>query len=498
MMLYFRMLLMMGVSLFTVRVVLDTLGTVDYGLYNVVGGIVTMFSFLSATMSGASQRFFSFELGRKDYTQLKRIFSITLLIYAIFGAIVLFLAETVGLWFLNHKLTIPSERISAANWVYQFSIFSFIVTMFRTPYNAIIIANEKMDVYAYVSIVEVILKLLIVYLLLLFSFDKLKLYAALMFVVTLIVALVYIIYSRRKFEETKFTFYWNISLFKEILSFSFWNLFGAIAGIFKGQGVNIVLNMFFGPAVNAARGIAFQVNSALNQFVQNFMTATKPQIIKYYAEGEKGKMFKLVFLSSKLSFLLLFIVTMPVILETNFVFNLWLKETPEYVILFSRLILINTLIDSLSYPLITAAQATGKIKQYQALIGGVMLLNLPVSYFFLMLGYSAQSVFIIAIIISIINLFLRLFMLKKMIGLSLKQFVSDVLIRISITAVIAYILPCFVFIKLSYGISRFFIVVLMGFVSSCIVIYSISLLKNERKYIIKSILFIKDKIFHLN
>jgi O-antigen/teichoic acid export membrane protein len=495
-MLYFRMLLTMGVSLFTVRVVLDTLGVVDYGLYNVVGGIVTMFSFLSGTMASASQRFFSFELGRNNIAQLKKTFSMTMTIYVMIAVLILVLAETVGLWFLNHKMTIPLERMDAARWVYQFSILSFMMTMFTIPYNAAIIAHENMKVYAWVSIIEVLLKLLVVYLLLLFSFDKLKLYAVLILGVTTLVTFIYRSYSKKKFEECNFSFYWNLSLFKEIVSYSGWNLFGAMAGIFNNQGVNIVLNIFFGPVVNAARGIAFQVSASVNQFVKNFMTATRPQIIKYYAAGEKDEMLKLVFQSSKFSFMLLFIISMPVLLETEFIFSLWLKKVPDYTILFTRITIITSLVDSLSPSLMTAAQATGKIRLYQIVVGGVMLLNLPISYVFLKLGYPPQTVFYLALVNSVVCLYLRLALLTRMVELPLRSFNISVIIPVLLISVAAYIIPIIFLNNVDAGFLRFIIICSTGMVSSSIAIYIFGLTKNEKLFLINAIKKYKNEHFN--
>ena len=495
-MLYFRMLLIMGVSLFTVRVVLDTLGTVDYGLYNVVGGIVTMFSFMSGVMASASQRFFAFELGRNNMSQLKKTFAMTMTIYVIIAVIILVLAETVGLWFLNNKMTIPPERMEAARWVYQFSILSFMMTMFTIPYDAAIIAHEKMNVYAWVSIVQVVLKLAIVYLLVVFSFDKLKLYAVLTFSVTTLISFIYRNYSKRKFEECRFAFYWDAALFKEIIGYSGWNIFGAIANIFNNQGVNIILNIFFGPVVNAARGIAFQVNASVNQFVQNFMTATRPQIIKYYAADDRLQMFKLIFQSSKFSFMLLFIISMPVLLETKFIFSLWLKEVPEYVILFARLIIITALIDSVSYSLMTAAQATGEIRAYQSIVGGVMLINLPLCYLFSKFGYPPETVFYLAIINSVVCLSLRLMLLEKMISLPIKPFLNKVILPLLLISIVAYILPFVLFLKMNEGIVRFILTCLIGLVSSGVVIYVLGLTKNEKQFIIKSVKKYKNARFN--
>lgn len=484
------MLLIMGVSLYTVRIVLDTLGAVDYGLYNVVGGIVVMFSFLSNTMASASQRFFAYELGRKNYDQLKKTFSMTMTIYGIIAVIVLILAETVGLWFLNTQMTIPVERMKAANWVYQFTILSFMMTMITVPYYATIIAHERMNVYAYVSIVEVVLKLVIVYLLILFSYDKLKLYAILMFAVTFTVTFIYRTYCKKKFKECIYHYYWDKNLFKELIGYSGWNLFGSLAGLFNNQGINILLNIFFGPVVNAARAIAYQISNAINQFVSNFMTATRPQITKYYASGEKENMLTLVFQSSKYSYLLLFVLSMPALLETKFILTLWLKEIPDYVIIFTRLIIITSLVDSLSFPLMTAAQATGKIKLYQATVGGMMLLNLPVSYLFLKMNYPPQTVMYIAIINSLICLFLRLILLRKMVGLSILQFSKQILLSIAGVSTIAYIIPFLLLLQINESIYRFLLIGFIGLVSSLISILIIGLTVVERKYVLS---FIKKK-----
>lgn len=479
--LYFRMLLTMGVSLYTVRVVLEALGDVDYGLYNVVGGVVVMFSFFSSTMATASQRFFAFELGKKNFSQLKKTFSVTMTIYCILALIIFVLAETVGLWFLNHKMVIPTERLEAANWVYQFSILSFIIVMIAIPYNAAIIAHERMNVYAYISIVEVILKLLIVYLLVVFSFDKLKLYAVLIFGVTFFTTIIYRNYCIKRFEECRYSFIWDKLYFKEIVSYSGWNLFGALAGIFNNQGTDIVLNLFFGPVVNASRAIASRINTSISQFVLNFLTATRPQITKYYAAGEKEEMLKLVFQSSKLSYLLLFVISMPVLLEADYILSIWLKTPPDYVVLFSRLTIIGTLIDSLSYPLMTAAQATGKIKSYQIIVGGTMLLSLPLGYTLLKLGYPSESVFYVSIGIAIICLFIRLRLLGRMISLSMKDYVKKVVNPLIIITVVGYLLPFMVQSLISYGIIRFLIVSFIAVGSALCGIYLFGFDINDRR-----------------
>ncbi|RZF58947.1 lipopolysaccharide biosynthesis protein [Sphingobacterium corticibacterium] len=482
---------MMGVSLYTVRVVLDTLGVVDYGLYNVVGGIVIMFSFLSGTMSSASQRFFAFELGRKNHDALRKTFSMTMIIYGIIAVLILILAETIGLWFLNNKMIIPADRLEAVQWVYQFSILSFMMTMITIPYNAVIIARERMRVYAYVSIIEAVLKLLIVYLLVLFSLDKLKLYAVLMFVVTTLITLIYRMYCLRRFHECKFYFYWDKRLFKEIIGYSGWNLFGAIASIFNNHGINIILNLFFGPTVNTARAIAYRINSTMSQFVLNFMTASRPQITKYYATGEKDKMLALVFQTSKFCFILMFMLSIPLLLETNFVLEVWLKQVPEYVVLFTRLIIVATLIDSLSYPLTTAALATGEIKIYQLVVGGILILVLPISYMFLKLGFPPQSVFYLAIVGSVIAMALRLVMLRKMVALNITRYFLQVVIPILLVLVPSYIVPLFVIQEIQAGLLRFFVTTLVGLASSVLSVYLFALSKDEKRFVVN---FIGNKV----
>jgi len=481
-MLYFRMLLTMAVSLYTVRIVLNTLGAVDYGINNVVGGIVVMFSFLSNTMASASQRYFAFELGRNHYDQLKKTFSMTVSIYLIIAVIILILAETIGLWFLNTQMNIPCERMEAANWVYQFSIFSFMITMLTIPYNAAIIAHERMKVYAYMSIVEAILKLIIVYLLVLFSFDKLKLYAVLMFGVTLIITFLYRRYCKKQFQECIYNYYWDKTLFKELIGYSGWNLFGALAGVFNNQGINILLNTFFGPVINAARAIAYQINNAINQFVLNFLTATRPQITKYYATGEKENMINLVFQSSKFSYLLLFLLSMPILLETNFILKLWLTDIPEYVIIFTRLIIITSLIDSLSFPLMSAAQATGRIKWYQITVGGMMLLSLPISFLFLRMNYPPQTVMYIAIINSMVCLLLRLILLSQMIDLSIIQFFKQVVLNVILVSIASYTIPLYLTYHFHQGIIRFLIIFMIGLINAIIASFFIGLSESERKF----------------
>lgn len=437
--LYFRMIITMLVSLYTSRVVLNTLGVEDFGIYNVVGGVVAMFGFLNSSMASATQRFLSFELGRQDYAQLKKVFSMSLNIHFLIAIVIFILAETVGLWFLNTRMVIPAERMEAAQWVYQFSVLAFMVTILSVPYNASIIAYEKMNVFAYISILEVSLKLLIVFMLQWFDYDKLKLFAVLTFSVSLIIRIIYGGYCKRKLPTCTYAFVKDKALFRTLFSYTGWNLWGNLAAVTMGQGINILLNLFFGPVVNAARGIAYQVSSAVTQFVTNFQMAVNPQIIKSYASGDRKYMHQLIFTASKYSFFLLFTLALPLLLETEYVLKLWLKIVPDYAVLFTRLVLCIVLVDCISGPLMTAAQASGDIKVYQSVLGGMLLFILPISYMFLKLGYPPETAMYVNLIISFLVLIVRLFILDWLIKFPIKEFSQKVLIRILIVVVMSFI-----------------------------------------------------------
>ena len=490
-MLYFRQILIMIVSLYTVRVVLNTLGAEDYGIYNVVAGVVTMFSFLSSSMATASQRYFSFALGQNDSEQLKKYFSMSFTIYCLIALIVLVLAETVGLWFVTQKLVIPVERQNAAFWIYQTSIFSMICTILTAPFMASIIAHEDMNIYAYVSMLEVVLKLGIVFLLPLFAIDKLIFYGLLMAGVVFINTAIYRTICVKKYAECKFSFFWERSLFKELVSYTGWNMFGSAVGVFKNQIVNIILNQFFNPIVNAARGIAAQVNSAVNSFAQNFSTAVRPQIIKNYASGEKEKMLQLMFRSCKATFLLMFVFALPLILEMPYVLKLWLKNVPEYAVLFTILALVDALIDTISYPIMAAAQATGKIKLYQSVVGGVLLLNAPIAFVVLTFGAAPYSVFIVSISITFIAFIVRLFILKRLIDFSFWQFIGKVFFPVIICALISFVIPYFVRNMMNSSFIRLCITVVVSVICVALSGYFVALSKKEKQWIVE---IVKSKL----
>lgn len=481
--LYFRMVIITIVSLYTVRIVLNTLGAEDFGIYNVVGGIVIMFSFLSTTMASASQRFFAFELGRNNKEQLKKTFSVTMTIFLLIAIIILILAETVGIWFLNTKMTIPAERMEAAHWVFQFSIISFMLTLFTIPYNATIIAHEKMNVYAYVSIIEVILKLVIVYILVFFSFDKLKLYAILTLAVTTIVTFIYRAYSKRNFKESHYSFFWDTSLFKEILGFSGWTLLGVFVGIMKNQGVNILINMFFNPVVNAAQAIAYRINSTIVNFTNNYLTAVKPQITKYYSENNINDLKKLIISSSKYSYYLIMVIAFPLLFETKFILSLWLKELPDYTVLFSKIIIINSMIVVISTPVITAIQATGKIKTYQTVIPSIQILILPLTYFAYKLSYPPEITYYISIIITVISFIPRIMIFQKVTKISAFDFTKRVIFPIARITILILIPLIILNYFVSEGFVRFLLTGFCDIVFSFAIIYFLGLTTNEKRFV---------------
>lgn len=484
--LYFRMFLTIGVALYTSRVVLNLLGIKDFGIYNIVGGIVIMFSFLNTSMSSATQRFLTYELGKEDRSGFNKVMSMSINIHAIIAVVIFILAETIGLWFLNYKLNIPADRIETANWVFQFSILSLIVNMASVPYNATIIANERMNFYAFLSVFEVMLKLALVFLLFWIGNDKLRIYAILIFFVYLIIFLIYKIYCNRNYPETKYVFSWDKALYQTLMKYAGWNLFGNIAGVCMNQGVNILLNLFFGPVVNASRAIAYQVNAAVNGFVTNFQTAMTPQIVKAYAGGDLGYMHQIICKGAKYSFFLLLLIALPFFLETELILRLWLKIVPEYSVLFCRLIIINMLMDCVSGPLMSAAQATGEIKLYQSVVGSLLFLTLPVSYVFLKLGFQPQVVFYVSICISIIALVSRLIILRPQIGLPIQKFLKEVLLLISLVSIAAIIIPSVIRYNLTEGLLRFFVVGAMSIVCTLASIYFLGLNVNERKFLLKN------------
>ena len=488
-MLYFRMLFMMAVSLYTSRVVLNTLGVEDYGIYNVVGGVVAMFAFINSSMSSATQRYITFALGKGDKDRLQTVFSTTLQIHTLIAGIIVLLGETVGLWFLYNKMQIPADRMDAAFWVLQCSIIATVVMIISVPYNADIIAHEKMSAFAYISILEVVLKLVIVYMLVVFNFDKLILYAFLLLAIQLLIRFCYSIYCNRHFEETKYRHVWDKALFKEMTGFAAWNIWGNLAGVLSTTGVNLLLNVFFGPVVNAARGVAVQVQGAIQGFAMNFQMALNPQITKNYAKGNLAEMHKLIGRSSRFSFFLLYILSTPVMLLTSEILTLWLKVVPEHTITFLRIILVVVIIDSMANPIMIAAAATGRVRRYQSIVGGVILLIVPVAYIALKLGATPEIVFVVHLVVCILAFITRLFIVRPMIQLRIRTYMGDLLKSISpvmlVSLPISYVIcKCIQPINIPLLIAEAILCVLVCTIS----VFFLGLEKHERSVVLEKIL----------
>ena len=492
--LYFRMLLTMVVSLYTSRVILNALGVEDFGIYNVVGGVVAMFTVISGSLSAAISRFITYELGKGDQSKLNKIFSASVTIQLLLSLIIVVLIESVGVWFLNAKMTIPADRITAANWVLQFSIITFVINLISIPYNAAIIAHERMSAFAYISILEAICKLAIAFLIMVSPMDKLVFYAILMCVVSVIVRFTYGHYCKKHFTECTYHFHWDKDILKKMFGFAGWNFIGAASGVLRDQGGNIIINLFFGPTVNAARGIAVQVNAAVVGFINNFMTALNPQITKSYASGENEYMLTLIYQGARLSFYMLLLLSLPIFLNTHYILFLWLRLVPDYAVLFVQLILMFALSESISQPLITAMLATGNIKKYQIVVGGMQLMNLPVSYILLRLGYPPQSVIITAIVISQLCLIARLILLRKMIGISFMHFMRKVYFNVILVTLLSIVVPLVIQLKVSECFASFIMLTIISVCCTTLAIIYVGCNKKERKIVKKQLYKFKQKI----
>ena len=491
--LYFRMLFMMVVSLYTSRIILNALGVEDFGIYNVVGGVVAMFSVISGSLSAAISRFITYELGKGDQSRLNKIFSASVTIQLMLSLIIVVLIESVGVWFLNAKMTIPETRITAANWVLQFSIITFVINLISVPYNAAIIAHEKMSAFAYISILEVLGKLAIAFLIIVSPIDQLVFYAILMCSVACIVRLIYGHYCKKHFAECTYHFHCDKDILKQMFGFAGWNFIGASSAVLKDQGVNVVINMFTCPAVNAARGIAMQVNGAIYNFVQSFMTALNPQITKSYAANNHQYMMALIFQGSRLSYYILMVLTLPVIINTDYILYLWLKIVPEHTVSFVQLVLLFSMSEAISLPLVTAMLATGNIKKYQIIVGGLQVLNLPIAYILLKFNFAVELVFVVAIVISQLCLLARLYLLRGMIGLHVREFIRKVYFNVFIVTILAGVVPFYLHHFLSSGAISFLLQCLVSVILSLLVIFFVGCNQMERSFAVQKISMVYNK-----
>ena len=490
--LYIRMLILMLVSLYTSRVVLEVLGIEDYGIYNVVGGIVVLFTFINNAMVVSTQRFLNYEIGLNDFDNTRKVFSISINIHILIALLILVLAETIGLWLLNTTIQYPECREEAVHAVYQLSVVTTCVKIIRAPYNASIIAYEKMSFYAYLSVLEAVLQLSIVYVLKVLAADRLVMYGVLLLIVAIVINACYFGYCRLNFNACKYIVTKDRVLYRQLLGFSGWSLFGGIANIGTAQGLNIILNVFLGVTVNAAMGVANQVNSALAAFVTNFQTAFKPQIVKSYAVGDKSYFINLILASSKYSYLLSFIIALPIYICCPEVLSIWLAEVPEHSVSFCRLMLVFALLDALQGPLWYSVLATGKIRSYQIIMSFLILANLPVAYICLKLGCRPASVLIVRCLINFVSLFVRLWYLRRLYGFPVKRFVTEVLARIiPVTAIacLLYIVPSGV----ETPVFKVLITIGLSLAVNVVLIMFIGLNKSERYAIVHKVRLFYEK-----
>lgn len=492
--LYFRMIFIMLVSLFTSRVVLAALGVESFGVYNVVGGVVASLSFLNSSLGASTQRFLNYEMGLKDNADLSKIFSNAVNAHIIIGIVTLLLLETAGLWFVLNKLDIPESNLQAAFWVYQASIASVFITVISTPYNAAIVAHERMGVFAYFSILECLLKLGVVYLLLILPFDRLLVYGLLLLGVTAVMQAIYVFYCIRKFNECSYHWNWDKSLVKKMFSFTGWMFFGCITDMLSGQGINMLVNIFFGPVFNASRAIAYQVFNAVHAFLTNFMTAVKPQIVKSYAANNKDYAFKLVFSSTKLSFYLLFFLTMPLFLHMDLILKLWLKNVPEMATLFTRLVLVDLWIRAIYTPMAQINQASGKIRSYQLAISIIFLLIFVFTLVLFEFGLPVYYAFIVSIVMNIIGIFTRLAILRKENGFPIAAFVKKAVLPLIPIALITFLIPHLLITNFNYSVLNIIVSTILGEIGLVVSIWFIGLNNREKEFIADKVSKLRRKI----
>lgn len=479
--LYLRTLIVMGISLYTSRVILSSLGVKDYGTYNVIGGFVAMFSLVGGTLVSSTQRFLNVELGKKDGGDVNKIFNTAIGIHTILSFVLVLLFETLGLWFLNNKMNIPEGRLFAANVVFQCSVCAFLLNVLCMPYNAVIIAFERMKAFAYISLLDALLKLGICYLLYFVESDRLVIYAILLLGVSILNNAIYFCYCKQQFSEiSKLRIVKDKDAYLNQTSFAGYTFLGSVASILSNHGVNIVLNLFCGVAVNASRGIAVQVQHAASKFVNDFMTALKPQITKTYAAGELDKSLSLVYRGAKFSFFLMLMISIPIIFRTDYILKLWLNVLPDYSTIFVRLTLIYGLITVLSTPLTTIILATGKIKGNALIIGGLRILVLPLSYMVLYIGYPPYSVYIVLIIIDILSIFTRLFILKSITGIQLNGYFKEVLSRVTIVLFLTILVNYYFALVFDESLLMLFVYLFISIIISMAIIWCLGLNYIER------------------
>ena len=490
--LYFRMIFLTLISLFTVRVILRELGAVDYGIYNVVGGFVSLLGFFSGTLAHMAQRFFAVYLARREWEMLQKIFSANLLLNIGMAFMIFLVAETVGVWFIIHELQIPDGRQTAVIWVYECSVITFLAALLSTPFQAVLIAEENMGIYSLISIIEGLFKLVTVYCLVASSGDKLVLYAMLLCAISLGINGFYMLYSRYKYFYVRFSICQEKMIYQDIFSFSGWNLIGALATLLRNQGVNILMNLFFGPVINAARGIAFQINGVISSFAQNFMTAVDPQIIKTYANKDFNQFNFWLFFASKISGFLLLLLIIPFSLNVNYILHFWLGEVPAFTAWFTVFVLAEAVIENITGPVSTAVQAIGKVRKYQIIVGGISLLNFPLTYGLLSVHENPLLPFAVSIGVSVIMGMCRLQIFHGMYTFSLKEYLEKVIGVIVIVTILTLSVGLYFF----SGAETF--KQLVGYCCACIVTSLIVIwyggMNHQERLIVKKIIHNKGTV----
>lgn len=492
--LYIRMMVVMLVTLFTSRVILNTLGATDYGIYNVVGGIVTIVSFLNSALGASTSRFLTFALGEKNIQKQKSTFGACLNLHIGIALLVLILGETVGLWFFYEKMVIPDDRMNAAFWVYQFSILTTMVSFTQVPYNASLIAHEEMSIYAYVGLYEAISRIIIAYLITISPIDKLVFYGLLLLVNTIVVQLFYRWYAVKHFEECRFSLVKDKALYKRLLSYGGWDLFGNLALVCQGEGVNLLLNVFFGPVVNAARAIAFQIQGAVTQFVSNFMTAVRPQVIKNYAEGNVDKMYTMTFYAAKFSYILMLALVVPIIYEIRFILGIWLGDAvPDETALFAVIVLMTYTWRTFHIAALMPYHAIGKIKTGNVTIGSLMIATLPIGYVLFKCGCPAYSVFLAIFAVEIVGMFAIYWLIHRYEYFPYKYVFTKILMPCGLVTIFTIIVPAFITHIMNDGWARLIIVGISTEFSLLLSALYLGLNKEERTRIFS---LIKNKFAH--
>lgn len=489
--LYFRMALMMCINLYTSRIVLETLGVEDFGIYNAVGGLVIMFGFLNGSMTVSTRRFLNFELGTGNSQRLHEVFITSLNAYLILSLIIILLGETIGLWFVMEEMIIPKERMPAALWCYHVCIFTAVIEALSCPYISAIEAHEKMKSFAYIAILDAVLKLLLVYLLLVFDYDRLILYALLYAGEKILIRMVYHFYCVRNFEECKYKWLFNKGLFKEMAIFAGWNTFGNLSYVCYTQGLNLLLNVFFGPIVNAARGVAAQVEGTVGNLANNFQTAITPQITKTYASGQIEEMHNLIYKGSRLTFCLLLIICLPLIVETPVVLGIWLKEVPDGSVLFLRFLLISLLVEKNIGPLGTAVSSTGKIKKYETLVNSIKLSILPTAYLVLHLGGAAWTVFAVYLVFVVLAYAMCVRIAIPLLNMSAKEYFTKSIRPCFMVLILSSVVPLALKMVIPKGLFYSLLTIFITVIATVIASY-IAGLSAEEKTLLKE--YIRKKV----